>query len=76
MEVPYSALSDLVRDAIGATGDESYEQIAVPERPQGAILAVDHPSHLDAALVHEIGFSAGARSLAEDHISGRERSRW
>ena len=28
MEVPYSALADLVRDAIGASGDESYDEIA------------------------------------------------
>ena len=28
MEVPYSALAELVRDAIGATGDESYDEIA------------------------------------------------
>ena len=28
MEIPYSALADLVRDAIGATGDESYDEIA------------------------------------------------
>ncbi len=28
MEVPYSALADLVRDAIGASGDESYEDMA------------------------------------------------
>jgi tetratricopeptide (TPR) repeat protein len=28
MEVPYSTLADLVRDAIGASGDESYDEIA------------------------------------------------
>jgi tetratricopeptide (TPR) repeat protein len=28
MEVPYSALADLVRDAIGATGDEAFDEIA------------------------------------------------
>ncbi|MBS2015359.1 MAG: protein kinase [Deltaproteobacteria bacterium] len=28
MEVPYSALAELVRDAIGATGDESYDEVA------------------------------------------------
>lgn len=28
MEVPYSALAELVRDAIGASGDESYDEIA------------------------------------------------
>ena len=28
MEIPYSALSELVRDAIGASGDESYDEIA------------------------------------------------
>ncbi|MBX3189149.1 MAG: protein kinase [Labilithrix sp.] len=28
MEIPYSALADLVRDAIGASGDESYDEIA------------------------------------------------
>ena len=28
MEVPYSALADFVRDAIGASGDESYDEIA------------------------------------------------
>ncbi len=28
MEVAYSALADLVRDAVGATGDESYEALA------------------------------------------------
>ncbi len=28
MEVPYSALADLVRDAIGASGDESYDDMA------------------------------------------------
>lgn len=28
MEVPYSALADLVRDAIGASGEESYDEIA------------------------------------------------
>lgn len=28
MEVPYSALAELVRDAIGATGDETYDEVA------------------------------------------------
>lgn len=28
MEIPYSTLAELLRDAIGATGDESYEDIA------------------------------------------------
>ncbi|HSO39460.1 MAG TPA: protein kinase, partial [Labilithrix sp.] len=28
MEIPYSALAELVRDAIGASGDESYDEIA------------------------------------------------
>ncbi len=28
LEVPYSALADLIRDALGATGDESYDDMA------------------------------------------------
>jgi len=28
MEIPYSALAELIRDAIGASGDESYDEIA------------------------------------------------
>lgn len=29
IEVPYSALADLIRDAVGASGDESYEDMAL-----------------------------------------------
>jgi len=51
IEVPYSALADLVRDAIGASGDESYEDMALLiARAGGAAGRLDETSPLVARL--------------------------
>ncbi len=51
MEVPYNTLADLVRDAIGASGDESYEDMALLiARAGGGAARGDETSPLVARL--------------------------
>jgi tetratricopeptide (TPR) repeat protein len=50
-EVPYSALADLVRDAIGANGDESYEEMAhLIANVGGGVVGLDTTNPMVARL--------------------------
>ncbi|MDB4939126.1 MAG: Serine/threonine protein kinase [Labilithrix sp.] len=71
MEVPYSALADLVRDAIGASGDESYDEIAhLIARAGGGSAQADVTNPMVARLAeiaaNQQGGQGGAQPQAED----------
>lgn len=54
MEVPYSALAELVRDAIGATGEETYDEVAHLIARAGAGSAKADVTHPMVARLAEI----------------------
>ncbi len=67
MEVPYNAIADLVRDAIGATGDETYEDMAALIARAGGGAASGDASNPMVARLAEIASNQHHREpLAED----------
>ncbi len=72
MEVPYSALAELVRDAIGASGEESYDEIAhLIARAGGGSAGADVTNPMVARLAEiaanqTAGAMSGAQPQGED----------
>ena len=66
MEVPYSALAELVRDAIGATGEESYEDVAALIARAGGGSARGDASNPMVARLAEIASNANQGAPGED----------
>ncbi len=63
MEIPYSALAELIREAIGASGDESYDEIAhLIARAGGGDEAPDVTSPIVARLAEIAANQSGANS--------------
>ncbi|MBX3222697.1 MAG: protein kinase [Labilithrix sp.] len=65
IEVPYNTLADLVRDAIGASGDESYEDMALLIARAGAAVGGDETSPMVARLA-EIAANQQQQQGGED----------
>jgi serine/threonine protein kinase/tetratricopeptide (TPR) repeat protein len=66
IEVPYSTLADIIRDAIGASGDESYEDMALLiSRAGGGLAGRDESSPMVARLA-EIAANQQQQRGSED----------
>ena len=58
--------------AMAKQGDLT-QQVALDERPEDSLFALDLPAHFDRALVQQVGFPLGPITLPEDDLATLER---
>jgi serine/threonine protein kinase/tetratricopeptide (TPR) repeat protein len=74
MVVPYSAIAELVRSAIGTTGEEPFEQVAgLIARAGGGAAAGDASSPMVARLA-ELATNRQAARADDDDVHGRKKN--
>lgn len=75
IEVPYSALADLVRDAVGASGDESFEDMALLIARAGGSSAGDETTPMIARLAEITAHQQRARRQSGDEEDAHYRKK-
>ncbi len=73
MEVPYAAIAELVRQAVGTTGEEPFDQVAGLIARAGGLAAGDDPSHPVVARLSELATNRRAEASGGDDAHARRK---